>query len=337
MIRIVRVGILSTIVALVGLSLVPTTVVILGVPAAAAQTPDVTGTWNTIPPGGNWLLKASGPGLSSLHATWGGGATGGHAALRGVFNGTLSGDSYTGDFQVAEGSVHVIGTMTFRIVNMITIVVTWRPEGSSTIQTVTLHSQGCHSCLNADNLDIVISYFADSMPVATRPQLGCPGAVAPAQIYGMFEGHRTDHISGGGSVSTRVLVVGCRAPGSPGLLFSVNDISVSTSGSTITAVFTVRITASGTVPNGRCVPGTTGTVVATENDSVRAINQLPDDSVKFGPWASPCATFTHTITNNISPITADAEGSTWVRVFIGCQPPDIKVPRGYSPRNCLEG
>jgi hypothetical protein len=41
-----------------------------------------------------------------------------------------------------------------------------------------------------------------------------------------------------------------------------------------------------------------------------------------------CGAHTHVITNNISRITADAGGSTWVRVWIGCLGP------GYSPRNC---
>jgi hypothetical protein len=49
--------------------------------------------------------------------------------------------------------------------------------------------------------------------------------------------------------------------------------------------------------------------------------------VKIGPWAG-CAAHTHTITNTISSVTADASGSTWVRVSIACLEP------GYSPRNC---
>ena len=55
---------------------------------ATAQPPDISGTW-TDSGGGIWELKASGPGLNSLHASWRG-APGPHAGIRGTFNGTLT-------------------------------------------------------------------------------------------------------------------------------------------------------------------------------------------------------------------------------------------------------
>lgn len=83
----------------------------------APSPPDVSGMW-TDSGGTTWQLQATGPGLSSLHASWQG--TGGHAGLRGSFNGTLTQQggayAYTGAMTVTEGSVYVTGTMTFVVV-----------------------------------------------------------------------------------------------------------------------------------------------------------------------------------------------------------------------------
>jgi hypothetical protein len=79
---------------------------------------------------------------------------------------------------------------------------------------------------------------------------------------------------------------------------------------------TVHIDQEGVHRPGQCQVGTTGTIVATYDDTAQAANALPNHSLRIGPWAGPCAAHTHLITNNISSITADASSSTWVRVWI---------------------
>jgi hypothetical protein len=304
---------------------------LVSVPAEAAAVPDVTGAWIskglTVP---TWHLMASGSGRSHLHATWGGAPGSGHEGLLGVFNGTLNGSAYAGDFVLTEGSVRVTGTMAFLIVNATHITISLTPAGSST-QTIYLSRPPKHSSIYEGNLSINLSYVANALPTAPPSGGGrCPAPIELAHLYGMFAAHRTDHVDGGGSIYARPRNTLCRVPN---LDFAVNNIIVSVSGTTITAEFTVRASETSNTQPGQCQVPFTGTITATENDAVRAANGLTAASVKFGPWSRPCNAFNQTITNDISSVPADATDSTWVRVFIGCQGEGT----GYSPRNCLAG
>ena len=326
-------------------------------PAAGAAVPDVTGTWGGKPGDKNWHLVASGPGLEHLHGDWGGTAASGHAALHGTFEGTLSGDTYTGTFSVTEESVHSTGTISFRVASPTLIDVSLRVTGGygagGPLQSFVLHWQGSTSKEIDDDLLIDFSYYANSLPTVIRagPRVplpgygGCPAAEVPAHISGHFETHRrydltfgtavgSGHVNGSGTVSAEPLDAKCRVPV---LDFVVEDVVVTVSGTTITAVFTVRVSQTAETQPGQCevvVPGSSapffGTITATENEAVTAANGLATDTIHFGPWTRPCNAFDQTITNNISSIPADGAGSTWVRAFIGC------LSTGYSPRNCTE-
>ena len=310
---------------------------VLIAPAGAAQTLNVSGSWSPGGTGCPWILKAYGTNLESLHATWTGACdtknVTGHAGLTGSFDGTLNsqGNAYSGNFAVHEGSVNVTGTGVFQIVSSSKVVATIHAvAGASNTSVITLtgHATGG---LDSLNLNTDVRYAAAAMATFPEPNPGCAGKQI-AQIYGTFQGHRTHHIAGGGGITTRVLNTRCH---SPGITFFVNDISLATTGTTIVATFNVRIGGSAWVPNGQCVGGTTGTITATENDAARAPNGLTAATVTFGPWSGPCTPFDQTISNNVSSITADTKGSTWVRAFLGCMHPD--TPEGYHPKNCFGG
>jgi hypothetical protein len=170
---------------------------LVSVPAEAAV-PDVTGAWIsrglTVP---TWHLVASGPGRSHLHATWGGLPGGGHENLHGVFDGTLSGQEYSGDFVVTEESVRVAGTASFLVVNATHITITITPAGGST-QTIYLSRPPQRGSDIEADLNINLTYFANALPTAPPSDGGrCPARVELAHVHGMFEAHRTDHIAGG--------------------------------------------------------------------------------------------------------------------------------------------
>jgi hypothetical protein len=311
-----------------------TVAVVLG-----AQVPDVTGKWNP-PTGCPWHLTASGPGHDMLHMTWSGScAAGGHTALNGVFNGSLSGTTYTGNFQVVEGSVHVTGTMSCEVVSATKIVVTLHPIGGNASTVILTHHASLSKGGPNGPLLIDVAYFGSTLVTAPRISRGCTAPTSLGQGSGSFQGHRsaTDgHISGGGSFSIhKPLTKACHGPG---MTFSVTGIAVTVAPAAHVsrAVLAVTINGSANVQPGQCRSGMTGTITLTENDSVIAANSYPTDTVKFGPWSAPgCNAFSQLITNNISPITATAKGSTWDKVFIGCLHMD--GTGGFSPRNCLEG
>lgn len=91
---------------------------LLGLPARAADVPDLTGSWiqPDNPDAPAWALDASSD-RSTLDASWHGGE-GPHSSLVGSFHGTLNqaGTAYSGEMRVREGSnPPVNGTMAFRI------------------------------------------------------------------------------------------------------------------------------------------------------------------------------------------------------------------------------
>jgi hypothetical protein len=98
-------------------------------------------------------------------------------------------------------------------------------------------------------------------------------------------------------------------------------------GKALKAILKVHVSSEGVHRPGDCTVGTKGTITATYDDTARGKNGLRADRLRIGPWKG-CAAHTHTITNAISSVAADASGSTWVRVTIACLGP------GYSPRHC---
>jgi hypothetical protein len=178
-----------------------------------------------------------------------------------------------------------------------------------------------------------ITFHADSLPTAP-PQDGgqCPGsAKKAARILGHIEAQITpqgNHEGGGHDADTPKLSR-CRVPV---IDFRVDRVALNViePEHVLQVRLSVHIDAEGVHRPGQCKVGTTGIVVATYDDTSQAANSLRNDRLQIGPWNSPCDAHNHVITNNISSITADAAGSTWVRVWIRCTKPGT----GYSPRNC---
>jgi len=113
-------------------------------PAAASATPpNLTGSWESVtnPTAPAWQLQASGTGLTSLHASWRGGA--GHSALVGSFQGTLTRRNglfiYAGPMHVTEGNVIADGAMVIAAVSANRSAMSYRQTNgaSSTNQAFT--------------------------------------------------------------------------------------------------------------------------------------------------------------------------------------------------------
>ncbi len=147
---------------------------------ATAQPPNITGTW-TDSFGGIWELKASGPGLSSLHASWQGGP-GPHSGIRGSFDGTLSQQggayAYAGRMSVTEASAPAAtGTMTFAIIAADKISMSYRqsngPHGENIILTRATGASGAAGGASPTQLVLqgagvtvtaILSWGADGRP-----------------------------------------------------------------------------------------------------------------------------------------------------------------------------
>ncbi len=159
----------------------------------------------------------------------------------------------------------------------------------------------------------------------------CPFKRTAAKVAGSIEAQITPlgKHEGGGYVNDTPRLHRCRAPT---IRFAVDhiDVQILEPGAIIRATLHVHIDGEGTHRRGECLVGTEGVITATYDDTSTARNSLPNHRLRIGPWSSPCNSDNHVITNNISRITADAAGSTWVRVWIGCLAPGA----GYAPRNC---
>jgi hypothetical protein len=106
------------------------TVGLLSLPASAATTPNLTGSWINVaaPTAPAWALQAS-ANLSSLSASWNGSVANGHPGLVGGADGlilNLARTMYSGRYDVKEGGADFPGDMTITIVsrNRITISLT---------------------------------------------------------------------------------------------------------------------------------------------------------------------------------------------------------------------
>jgi hypothetical protein len=320
----------------IALAISAISLVVVGASGALASgpVPNVTGTW-TPTTGGSWHLTASGPGLNHLHATWAGAPGSGHEALRGVFDGTLSGSTYTGPFQINEGATNVTGTMAFQIVNSTTIVVTLRVTGSTATQTITMHG---HAAGGATPVKINISFVAGNAVTAPPKARGqgvpssqeCPAARVRAKADGHIEAQITPagDVQGTGYVHEDPYDRRCH---NPRILFKVDRISIAVTqpGHVVHATLYVHIDGEALHQPGQCRVGTPGTIQATYDDTKRGGNGLgEDDALRIGPWGGAgCNAHVHLITDDQS-----KDQSTWVRAEIACLDPSGRS--GYSPRNC---
>jgi hypothetical protein len=308
-----------------------------------AQVPNVTGAWTPTTGGCDWHLAASGPGFKALHATWSGAcSSGGHSALEGVFDGSLSGNTYTGNFQISEGSTHVTGTMSFRIDSPTQITVTLRATGSSTAQTITLRGHG-HAAVTPVKIDITFHTAHAVTAPQTGGGVGVPSSVrcplkVPADASGTIEAQITPRgaVEGSGVVADRPHDTRCH---SPGVKLEVDHISVVVirPSHVIRATLSVHIVGASYHQPGQCLVGTPGTIQATYDDTKVAANGLnEDDALKIGPWGGRgCNADNHVITDDMSNVPALAKGGTYVRATIACLGrPDTPAGPGYSPRNC---
>lgn len=316
----------------------------LATAVAAAQVPNVTGTWGANPGDKNWHLVASGQGLQNLHATWSGLAAGGHAALRGTFDGTLSGSTYTGSFSVTEGAVHVTGTMSFRIDSPTLINVSLRPAGGN-LQSFVLHRQDTTTPTLVP-VKINIQFYGRTQTTAAFPGGGfgvpssqrCAGPTQLAESSGSIEAQITPDGSfqGSGYVTDRPRSPRCHDPNIK-LVVDHITIDVITPEHVVQAVLAVHIDGESYHQTGQCTVGTPGTIEATYDDSAAAPNGLNEnDLLKIGPWGGRgCNADNHTFTDN-GTIAAYTRESTWVRAWIGClgRPGGAPGGPGYSPRNC---
>lgn len=324
---------------LLGLAAAALIAVAAGGSLAVAAVPDVTGAWTAAAGSPPWHLTASGPGLENLHATWSGAASAGHAALRGVFDGKLQGESYDGTFTVDEGATHVTGTMSFRIVSSTEITITLQPAGSTATQTIQLHGQAGASETPQARIDVVFSDGAGR----TAPEAGnvtglanqprCPGGTVAAYVRGEIHAQITNvsGIKGTGYVDDEPRPTYCRTAS---IEFKVDDIAIDVvqPSHIIHATFRVHIISEGRHQPGQCAVGTTGTITATYNDTQAARNGMSEsDEVKIGPWGGAgCNADLHLISDDASTLPAQTNGSTWVRATIAC----LGQNTGFSPRNC---
>lgn len=182
---------------------------------------------------------------------------------------------------------------------------------------------------------ITIDFHATQRTAPPSDGGRCPTSPVPivtARVTGQIEAQitPTDDHQGGGYVTDTPVPAVCRVPR---IKFAVDHIAVValTPGKVIQATLSVHIDGEAVHQPGQCKVGTTGTIVATYDDTLTAANSLPNHRLLIGGWSGPCNADMHVITNNISSITAGSAGSSYVHVWIGCL---LKTYSGYSPRNC---
>jgi hypothetical protein len=298
--------------------------------SASAQSPppNVTGSWSisTRPNDAEWHFTASGPGLSQLSGSW----TPARSKARGTFSGSLhqsNGASvYSGTETVSDPPQSYHWPMSLTILGPNTM------QGNVDGAPFTLTRHGCSGC-NSGPVKINVNYYANNLPTFPPADGGqCPLSPAGAMVAGHLEAQITPQgaTQGGGVVSATPHRSRCRVPV---INFAVDRIRVEalTPSRIIRATMQVHISSEGVHQPGQCLVGTTGTIVATYDDTAIAANSSPRvDQLRIGPWSAPCNAHNHVITNNITSIPAHAGASTWVTVFIGCVAPGT----GYAPRNC---
>ena len=213
----------------------------------------------------------------------------------------------------------------------IMIEANWGVPGDAYFDNISL-SQCAASCSGGGNeepVKIDIRFHANSLPTAPPSDGGqCTPGPKAAIVLGSIQAQITpngDH-QGGGSIADHPHLSRCRVPAIK-LAVDHVQLAVLTPSKVLRVTLRVHIDAEGVHRPGQCKVGTTGTITAVYDETSRAANSLRNDRVTFA-FGGACTAHNHTITNNLSSVTAHASGSTWVTVFIGCLGP------GYSPRNC---
>jgi hypothetical protein len=206
-------------------------------------------------------------------------------------------------------------------------------DGDAYFDNISLHkctASGCGDNTSEEPVRVRVSFHAENLPTEAPDDGGqCPGAKQTSRVTGEINAQITpggDH-QGSGDVDATPHKSRCRVPTIAVQVDKVK-LKVIKPGKVLEATLSVHISSEGVHRPGECKTGTKGTITAVYDSTKRGSNSLQADSVRIGPWQGACGAHEHVINNSISSVTADASGSTWVRVNIAC------LDNGYSPRNC---